>query len=114
MKRSIIRVALMAIFCIMLNQASAQVQFSLGLKGGLNFAKFDMNDAGASIKNKTGFHGGAFALFKLTKIGIQPEIIFSQQGAKLKVDGNDVESNFSYINIPVMLKLYLVAGLNLQ
>lgn len=114
MKRTIKLVAILVIFCITLNETSAQAQFSLGIKGGLNFARFDMSDAGGSIKNKTGFHGGAFALFKLTKIGVQPEIIFSQQGAKLKVNGQDVESNFSYINIPVMLKFYLVAGLNLQ
>lgn len=92
--------------------AFAQAQLAIGVKGGLNFAKLDMEDA--STKNRTGFHGGAFALIKLTKIGIQPEIIFSQQGSKLKIDGEDVKSNFSYVNIPVMLKLYLIAGLNLQ
>jgi hypothetical protein len=92
----------------------AQVQFSLGVKGGLNFAKFDAEDVGGSIKNKTGFHGGAFALFKFTKIGIQPELMFSQQGSKFSFDGNNVESNFDYINIPVLLKIYLLAGLNLQ
>lgn len=92
----------------------AQVQFSLGVKGGLNFAKFDAEDVGGSIKNKTGFHGGAFALFKFTKIGIQPELMFSQQGSKFTFDGNNVESNFDYINIPVLLKIYLLAGLNLQ
>lgn len=91
-----------------------QVQLSLGVKGGLNFAKFDVEDVGGSVKNKTGFNGGAFALFKFTKIGIQPELIFSQQGSKFTFDGNDVESNFDYINIPVILKIYLLAGLNLQ
>lgn len=92
--------------------AYAQAQLAIGVKGGLNFAKLNTDDYSAS--NRTGFHGGAFALIKLTKIGIQPEIIFSQQGSKFKIDGNDVKSNFSYVNIPVMLKLYLVAGLNLQ
>lgn len=95
-------------------QSFGQAQFALGLKGGLNFAKFDVDDAGGSLKSKTGFHGGAFALIKLTKIGIQPELIYSQQGSKFKFDGQDLEANFSYVNIPVMLKFYLVAGLNLQ
>jgi hypothetical protein len=49
-----------------------------------------------------------------TKIGIQPELLFSQQGTKVKLDGSDFESNFSYINIPIVLKLYTVGGLNLQ
>jgi hypothetical protein len=94
--------------------ALAQAQFSVGIKGGLNFAKFDANDFGGSIKNKTGFHGGAFALIKLSKIGIQPELIFSQQGSKFRFSTDDLEGNFNYINIPVMLKLYTIAGINLQ
>jgi hypothetical protein len=92
--------------------AFAQAQLAIGVKGGLNFAKQDVEDF--STKNRTGFHGGAFVLVKLTKIGIQPEIIFSQQGSKFKFNGEDLESNFSYVNIPVMLKVYLIAGLNLQ
>ena len=94
--------------------AMAQAQFSVGIKGGLNFAKFDATDFGGSIKNKTGFHGGAFALIKLSKIGIQPELIFSQQGSKFRIDSSEGEGNFDYINIPVMLKLYTIAGINLQ
>ena len=90
-------------------QASAQVQVALGVKAGANISKFDVEGA----KNYTGIHGGAFALFKLTKIGIQPELLFSQQGVKFKdVDTQTLKT--SYVNIPVMVKLYLVAGLNIQ
>ncbi len=32
----------------------------------------------------------------------------------MKVDGNNLDANFSYVNIPVMLKLYTIAGINLQ
>lgn len=86
--------------------ASAQVQVALGLKAGANISKFDDDNA----DNITNVHAGAFALFKLTKIGIQPEILFSQQGSEF---GN-IDLKTSYMSIPVMLKLYLVAGLNLQ
>lgn len=93
----------------------SQMEFSLGAKGGLNFAKVDFTSPGTTYDNRTGYHFGAFGLFKFTKIGIQPEIIFSEQGSKVKnVNTNNVEANFSYINIPVILKLYLVGGLNLQ
>jgi hypothetical protein len=95
--------------------AFSQAEFAIGIKAGPNFAKIDGDaSAGENYKSRTGFHGGAFALIKLTKIGIQPEIIFSQQGSKVKINSQDLESNFSYINIPVMLKVYLVAGLNIQ
>ncbi len=96
------------------NQAHAQAHFALGIKGGPNFAKVDVNDPEASWKGRTGFHGGAFALIKLTKIGIQPELLFSQQGSKIKFNSQDYDANFSYVNIPVILKLYTVAGINLQ
>lgn len=92
----------------------SQAQFAIGLKGGPNFAKFDVNDVNASFKNKTGFHLGTYALVKLGKVGIQPEIIFSQQGSKFTFNNEDLKSNFSYVNVPIMLKTYLVAGLNLQ
>jgi hypothetical protein len=62
----------------------------------------------------TGFHGGAFALVKLTKFAIQPEVLFSRQGAKFSFNAQNLRTNFDYINVPVMLKLYTVAGLNLQ
>jgi hypothetical protein len=95
--------------------AMAQAQFSVGLKGGLNFANLDVSSAQNAYDSRTGYHLGAFTLIKLSKIGIQPEIIFSQQGSKVKpVNGDSFTSNFSYVNIPVMLKLYTVAGINLQ
>jgi hypothetical protein len=98
------------------NLAMSQAELGIGIKGGLNFAKLDVDGSlSSNFESKTGFHGGAFMLIKLTKIGIQPELIFSKQGSTLKYSGTpDLESNFNYINIPVMLKLYTVAGINLQ
>lgn len=98
-----------------LGASYAQVQVALGIKAGPNFANIDTKSSiGENYNNRTGFHAGAFALFKLTKIGIQPELLFSQQGSTVEIDGKDFESNFSYVNIPVMLKFYLIGGLNLQ
>ncbi len=95
--------------------AMSQVQLAVGVKAGPNFAKIN-TDASAmeNYENRTGFHGGAFVLIKATKIGIQPEVIFSQQGSKVTINSQDYESNFNYINIPIIIKLYTVAGINLQ
>lgn len=103
------------VFSIMMHQVHAQAQLAVGIKGGLNFAKLDVNSSVASnYEARTGYHAGAFALIKLTKIGIQPEIIFSRQGSKYQFNSQDLEANFDYINIPIILKLYTVAGINLQ
>lgn len=93
----------------------AQVQVALGLKAGVNLSKLNTDDAETNTDNITGFHGGAFALFKLTKIGIQPEFLFSQQGSKIDdVDLGKEDLKMSYVTIPVMLKFYLAAGFNIQ
>jgi Outer membrane protein beta-barrel domain len=88
----------------------AQVQVALGVKAGANISKFDDSEA----DNLTSFHAGAFALFKLTKIGIQPEVLFSQQGASVKSAGQNLDFKTAYMTIPVMVKVYLIGGLNVQ
>lgn len=92
----------------------AQVQFSLGIKGGVNFSSINVSDVNATWDGRTGFHGGAFALFKITAFAVQPELIFSQQGSTVKFSTQDLDANFSYLNVPVIAKFYLPAGLNLQ
>ncbi len=110
------KISILTLVCVFAySLANGQAQFAVGIKGGPNFANIDVNSSvGDNYKNRTGFHGGAFALIKLTKIGIQPELLFSQQGSTVKFNSQDLRSNFTYLNIPVMLKLYTVAGINLQ
>lgn len=111
MKKSI----LMSLGLLILSVMSyGQVQVAVGLKGGLNLSKLDISQGASNIENQTGYHAGIFTLFKLTKIGIQPEILFSKQGANFKANTTSVEANFDYINVPILLKLYLAGGLNLQ
>jgi hypothetical protein len=109
------QVVVMCFILVASQQAYSQVQLAIGIKAGPNFANINTDKTvGENYKNRTGFHGGAFVLIKATKIGIQPEVIFSQQGSKVKINSENFESNFSYVNIPIILKLYTVAGLNLQ
>src|SRR3982750_2148680 len=94
--------------------AFAQGEFALGIKGGLNFANVNTSSAGATYDARTGYNAGAFMLLKFGKIGVQPEVLFSQQGTKVKYYGGSFDQNFSYVNIPVIVKLYTVAGINIQ
>jgi opacity protein-like surface antigen len=96
-------------------QVYSQAQLALGIKAGPNFATINTkSSATANYENRTGFHGGAFVLIKTAKIGFQPEIVFSQQGSKVEINKESFESNFTYVNVPVILKLYTVAGINIQ
>jgi len=111
MKRTLLLVSL-----LLAGSASfAQIQVAVGVKGGLNMSKLDVNSTvAANYDARTGFHGGGFVLVKLTKFAVQPEVLFSRQGSKLGINGLTLEQNIDYINVPVMLKLYTIAGINLQ
>ena len=50
----------------------------------------------------------------MAKFAVQPEIILSKQGTSFDFDGSDLESNYTYVNAPILAKLYLIGGLNLQ
>ncbi len=114
MKKARVIIVVFALLSVSIG-SFAQAQFSLGLKGGLNFANLDVSSPTTTYENRTGYHVGAFTLIKFEKIGIQPEVMFSQQGSKVKSPNtSDFSSNFNYVNVPVILKLYTVAGINLQ
>ncbi|WP_420316052.1 porin family protein [Ekhidna sp.] len=104
MKKTLITLSLVFISAVAFGQAAV----GIGLKGGANFANADVADV--NTDGVTSYHLGAYGLIKLANIGIQPELLFSKQGTSASGDDLDL----SYVNIPVMLKFYLPAGLNLQ
>jgi len=80
----------------------------LGIKAGANFSS--ITDA-QGFSNKTGFLAGVFVGAKFgDKIGIQADLLYSQQGAEFDAGSFDL----TYVNVPVVLKYYLFKGLNLQ
>lgn len=95
------------------NHAVAQAAF--GLKGGLNLANLKVDDPEASYNSRTGYHAGVFVRGKFSKVAIQPEVLLFTQStdAKETILG-DYKTNFTYLSIPVMLKFYVVNGLNIQ
>ncbi|OAB78167.1 porin family protein [Cochleicola gelatinilyticus] len=97
---------LVFIFGAYLNSNAQGIEF--GIKGGATFA--NISDAGDG-SNKTGFLAGAFLGIKPTDVlVIQPEVLFSQQGAEFDAAKFDL----SYVNVPVVVKYYLFRGLNIQ
>lgn len=76
---------------------------SFGVKGGANFSnvKSDFDS-----DNVTSLHVGAFVELNLVpSFSIQPELLYSSQGAK--VEGFD-DIKTDYINIPVMARFYVL------
>ena len=85
----------------------AQAQTRLGIKAGVNFATYvgdDVDDADML----TSFYGGLFVNLHVSDvISIQPEVLYSVQGAKSTFLDTTITSKQEYINIPLMLQLNL-------
>jgi len=89
----------------------AQQQVKFGPKAGVNLATISGND---DSEMKIGFHVGAVAEIKFNdKFSLQPEVLYSAQGAKEKGEG-DGKMNNDYINIPIMAKYYFVEGFSIE
>ena len=83
--------------------------FTLGVKAGALGTKIDGQDFQSGYK--LSYQGGAFAEFDiLHKIGIQPELLFSQVSSTYTVGTPGLPSsiskdiNLSYLSIPVLLR----------
>lgn len=92
------------------NAQSPNVQF--GIKGGLNFANVNVEDADDdAFDNLTSFHLGALAHIHMTdRFALQPELFYSGQGAK---DGDD-KLKLGYLNLPVLGQVMFGEGFRLQ
>lgn len=106
------KVLLCAAFAVFgLSSVTAQ-ETSFGLKGGLNFATLG-GDA-EDVESLTSFHLGGFAQIKISeKFMIQPELVYSGQGAQDSVE-NDLKIKLNYINLPIMAKFMVSDGLSFE
>lgn len=79
---------------------ATQAQAKFGIKSGLNFANLT-NDIEGDMK--LSFYAGAFAHVPVAnRFSVQPELVFSRQGAKFDDPGDDIKWRLNYLNIPVM------------
>jgi hypothetical protein len=93
--------------------ANAQ-HFNLGIKGGLNLYNIQ-NDNNVKYDMKTGFHLGLLGHIHIDRsIAVQPELVYSSQGAKYTVSGTEYKLNLGYINLPVMLQYMFNNGFRLE
>ncbi|WP_196889304.1 porin family protein [Aureivirga sp. CE67] len=103
---------------------SAQ-DISFGVKGGVNFSNLVGSDIYGG-DSKTGWTAGVVLELELSdKFSIQPELLYSAQGAKSNFSfPNDNDPNIrdryhadiklDYINLPIYAKYYLVEGLSID
>lgn len=87
---------------------SGEVKF--GPKAGMNIASLSGMD---NTKSLFGFHIGGFAEIMISdKFAVQPEVLYSMQGAE--ADEGDGKFNLDYIAIPIMAKYFVAEGFSIE
>ena len=100
------KITLTTIFALFLvGSVVAQNKGGFGLKAGFNTA-MEFTEKG-NTDTRFGFHGGIFVEIPVAnRVDIQPELMYSMQGC---TDPKGTEK-FDYINLPVIVKIYLNRG----
>lgn len=98
---------------LLLTAGLANAQF--GIKGGANFSNIDGKMGGMELDTKISYHIGAFYEVTIgSSFSFQPEVIFSVQGADIDSSHALDEIDLKYINIPMLMKIYLTPSLSIE
>ncbi len=106
-------IALVAVV-LLAGTAGAQEHSGFGIKAGLNIYNVH-NDNNMSFDNKLGFHAGLLAHIHLSdRFALQPEVVYSMQGARYELLNTNSRYSLDYINVPVLLQFMFAKGFRLQ
>lgn len=95
---------------------------NFGAKAGVNFASISGDDTD-DLDGRTSFHVGIVAEIVISdKFSVQPELLYSSQGATSEDSYTEVGINIKeegtvkldYINLPIMAKFYVGEGFSLE
>lgn len=110
--KKILLTALVAVMCM----GGVFAQLSMGPKVGLNVSSL----TGDGSNYRAGVNAGIFANYRINNLlAIQPEFIYSMQGAvsdEIPLGSKSLKTTYTlhYLDIPVLLKVYPWRGLNVQ
>ena len=94
--------------------------FKLGIKAGLNYANqtgttIMVNDKNYQTDAISSYHAGLVAEINLFEgLALQPELLYSTQGATYKNALGDITNEVGYLSIPVMIKIGLSKSISLE
>ena len=116
MKKTIFVTVLLV--AISMNMQAQLVKF--GVKAGVNYANQNGSDITVNSRNYTtsaitSYHAGLIAEIKLVdSFAIQPELLYSTQGATYKNAGEEFRNELGYLSIPVLAKINLNKFVSLE
>jgi len=87
---------------------------SFGIKAGVNFSSIAGDDVD-ELDGRTSIHTGGVVNIGFSELfALQPEVLFSTQGATMSMEGVDGTARLDYINIPVLVDITVAEGFSLQ
>ena len=105
------------LFPLLMVMGTVNAQLQFGLKGGVNISNFTGGNFNNIEKSSlVAFHAGGLVRIKFEHLVLQPEVLFSTQGAKLDDGTTEADYKISYVNVPIMLQwqfkgsFYIEAG----
>lgn len=116
MKKTILFSVLLV--AISMNMQAQLVKF--GIKAGVNYANQNGSDILVNGTNYqrdaiTSYHAGLIAEIKLVdSFSIQPELLYSTQGATYKSSIDEFRNELGYLSIPVLAKINLNKFVSLE
>lgn len=106
-----ILLATILFLAVSVNMEAQLVKF--GIKAGLNYANQTGTDITINSENYnttdaiTSYHAGLIAEIKLTDgFSVQPELLYSTQGASYKNATTEFKNKLGYLSIPVLAKFH--------
>ena len=108
MKKTIL-VATALLLSVSTNAQNAVGSWSLQPKAGINLATMTNDD---DAKIRVGLVAGAELVYQATPLlSISAGALYSQQGAKAKVEGIDGTLKMDYVNVPILANFHVAQGL---
>jgi len=105
-------------FVSLISTLSSAQLIRKGIKGGLNYSSIRKFQKLADIEDATSltsWHAGAFIGVKAIIVSVQGDVLYSVQGTNFIDNTGDHKLKNTYLNIPVVAKVFIVPGLlNLQ
>jgi Outer membrane protein beta-barrel domain len=109
MKKLILLVAI-ALFTFNVNAQGVD----FGVKAGANFASIGGDDTD-DFGTRTSFHFGVTAGISVSdNFSVQPELVYSAQGASYDIDGFDGDVKLDYLNLPIMAQFQVADGFSIE
>ena len=112
--------AIISLLFVSMTTNAQQEYFEYGFKGGVNLSSISGDgDKVSNYDTKASMNIGGYGLYKiLPKLGIQAELLYSEQGFSERFDSEEVDideikslTRMQYINLPVLVSYNLIEQL---